>query len=97
MATFSIKVIDAQGRTKFVDSGEDMVSLVVTSEYQEGDRIAFETSQQNIHVWLQVDDALGASLVYVTDNVNYKIPQGLKLASHYELLMERPLFKISFY
>lgn len=78
MATFSIKVIDAQGRTKFVDSGEDMVSLVVTSEYQEGDRIAFETSEQNIHVWLQVDDALGASLVYVTDNVNYKIPFGEK-------------------
>lgn len=78
MAVFSLKVVDANGNTKFVDSGEDMASLVVTSEYQEGDCIVLESSEQNIHVWLQVDDALGASFVYITGNISYKIPFGEK-------------------
>lgn len=78
MAVFSLKVMDANGNTKFVDSGEDMAGLVVTSEYQEGDCIILESSEQNIHVWLQVDDALGASLVYITGNFCYRIPFGEK-------------------
>lgn len=78
MAVFALKVLDRGGHTKFVDSGEDMASLVVTSEYQEGDRIILETSEKNIHVWLQVDDALGASFEYITDFVDYQIPFGEK-------------------
>ena len=78
MAVFSLKVLDRSGNTKFVDSGEDMASLVVTSEYQEGDSIILETSEKNIHVWLQVDDALGAAFEYITGNVAYHIPFGEK-------------------
>lgn len=78
MAVFALKVLDRNGNTKFVDSGENMASLVVTCEYQEGDRIILETSEKNIHVWLQVDDALGAAFEYITGNVEYQIPFGEK-------------------
>lgn len=78
MAIFTLKVTDADGKIKFEDSGEDMAGLVVTGEYQEGDCIAFETSEKNIHVWLQLDDAMGPAFVYVTGNCAYRIPFGEK-------------------
>ena len=61
MAVLDLKVVDKNGKTICSDSGEDYVSLVHTAEYQEGDRIVLETSEKNIHVFLQVDDALGAA------------------------------------
>lgn len=78
MATFSLKIIDAAGDTCYVDSGEDMAGLAVARAYQEGDRIIVETSEQNIHVWLQLDDAMGPAFVYLTGNVEYIIPFGEK-------------------
>jgi len=45
------------------------VDLVCTHTYEEGDRIVLETDEKNIHVHLQVDDALGDAFVYITDNV----------------------------
>lgn len=78
MAVLALKVLDKNGKTICVSRGEDFVSLVCTVAYQEGDRIVLETSEKNMHVWLQVDDALGASLCYVTDVVSYDIPFGEK-------------------
>ncbi len=78
MAVLALKVFDKNGKTICVSSGEDYVSLVCTAEYQEGDRIVLETSEKNIHVFLQVDDAMGAAFCYVTDNVSYEIPFGEK-------------------
>lgn len=78
MAVFSLKILDQNGHTKFVDSAENLVSLVVTSEYVEGDRIVLESSEKDIHVWLQIDDALGDSLIYLTGNMDYTIPFGEK-------------------
>lgn len=78
MAVLALKVLDKNGKTICVSRGDDFVSLVCTAQYQEGDRIVLETSEKNIHVWLQVDDALGASMCYVTDNVSYDIPFGEK-------------------
>lgn len=78
MAVFSLKVHGADGKTRLVDSGQDMASLAVTCEYQEGDSIIFESSEKDIYVWLQLDDAMGAALVYVTGNVCFKIPFGEK-------------------
>ncbi len=74
MPTLMIKVTDAQGGVKFMDCAEDFVSLVVTGEYEPGDCICVESSEKNIHVWLQLDDALGRELVYLTDNVCYTVP-----------------------
>lgn len=78
MATLALKVLDETGKTICVSSGEDYVSLVCTAEYKKGDRIVLETSEKNIHVWLQVDDALGAAFCYITDNVSYYVPFGEK-------------------
>ncbi len=39
---FSIKVVKAAGETKFVERGEEEVTLVATSAYEEGDRIVLE-------------------------------------------------------
>ena len=35
-------------------------------EYQEGDTIIFEIGGETGHYWMQVDDVLGKSLVYLT-------------------------------
>ena len=74
MVNFTLKVLDKDGNTKCADSGEGAASLVVRGEYEEGDKLLLETSEKNIHVWLQLDDALGASFMYITDNVEYRIP-----------------------
>ena len=78
MATLALKVLDKNGKTICVGSGEDYVSLVCTAEYKEGDRIVLETAEKNLHVFLQVDDALGAAFCYITGNVSYEIPFGEK-------------------
>lgn len=74
---FSLKVIDANGKTAAVNRGENEVSLVVSREYQEGDSILIEPEMPGF-VWLQVDDAMGKSLVYLTGNMYYYIPFGAK-------------------
>lgn len=78
MATLCLKVLDESGNTILVNRGEDEVTLVCTREYKEGDRIILESSEKNTSVWLQLDDALGRSLVYITDHVEYNIPFGEK-------------------
>ncbi|WP_310603062.1 DUF7402 domain-containing protein [Anaerosporobacter sp.] len=82
MAVLALKVLDKNGNTICVSNGDDYVSLVCTTEYQEGDQIILETSEKNIHVVLQVDDAMGAALVYITGNVLYQIPFGEKRISY---------------
>ncbi len=82
MAVLSLKVIDKNDKTRYVSSGEDQVVLVNTSQYAGGDRICLETDTKNIFVWIQFDDALGASLVFITDNISYDIPFGEKRISY---------------
>lgn len=82
MAVLALKVLDKNGKTICVSRGEDFVSLVCTAEYQEGDRIVLETSEKNIHVFLQMDDAMGASFCYITDHISYTIPFGEKRISY---------------
>ncbi len=78
MAELTLKVLDQNGKTICESRGEDYVSLVCNAQYQEGDRIVLETSEKNIDIFLQVDDALGAALCYITDNVSFQIPFGEK-------------------
>ena len=60
--------------TLAVSRGKDEVNRVYTSAYEEGDIIILEIEEGNHFVWLQWDDALGESLVYLTGNVTYRIP-----------------------
>ena len=76
MATLSLKILDKDGNTLAVASGEDFVDLVYAAAYAEGDVIELQTSQKNIHINWQVDDAMQAAFVYVTDTVKYDIPFG---------------------
>ena len=82
MAILALKVLDKDGKTICVSRGDDFVTLVCTAEYQEGDRIVLETSEKNIHAVLQLDDAMGASFCYITDNISYTIPFGEKRISY---------------
>ena len=59
-----LKVADKNGYNIAVAHGE------------EGDTIILETENGPHHVWLQVDDALGKSLVYTTGWVTYQVPFG---------------------
>lgn len=76
MVTLSLKILDKNGNTLAVASGEDFVDLVYAASYSEGDVIELQTSRKNIHVNWLVDDAMQASFVYVTDTVKYDIPFG---------------------
>ncbi|MCD7752437.1 MAG: carbohydrate-binding protein [Lachnospiraceae bacterium] len=82
MSTLVLKVIDRNDKVKFVSCGEDEVVLVNTAAYQEGDRICLEVSESSLYVWLQMDDAVGTSLVYVTGNVDFHVPFGEKRVSY---------------
>lgn len=70
-----LKVIDSEGKTAAVSRGEDEVHLVYNKEYHPGDKLILEIPKKNIYVWLQFDDALGESLIYLTGNVTYVIPE----------------------
>ncbi len=60
--------------TLAVNKGVNEVNLVYTGEYREGDTIVIEVEEGSHYVWLQLDDALGKSLVFITGNVTYQIP-----------------------
>lgn len=78
MTELCLKILDKNNQTVAVNRGDGAVNLVVSRAYEEGDRIILETSQGEQFLWLQFDDALGKSLVYVTGNVEYTIPFGEK-------------------
>lgn len=73
-----LKLLDKKSVTLMVSRGESEVQLVVTREYQEGDQIILEISDKNKFYWLQIDDGLGKSLVYLTSDLHYEIPFGEK-------------------
>lgn len=73
---FSIKVLKADGETKFVARGEREAWLVVTNAYEEGDRIVLEYAGAPCYFRFQADDALGEALIYVTGNVELAVPFG---------------------
>ncbi len=76
MDKFCIKILNKDMVTLAVARGEDEVNLVYSRKYEAGDRILIETSEKGCFIWLQFDDALGRSLVYLTGNTTYKIPFG---------------------
>lgn len=78
----TLKVADINGNIICESSGEDFVDLVCLREYQEGDRILLETSEKNVYINWQVDDALGSAFVYLKDNAVYGIPFGEKRISY---------------
>lgn len=78
----SLRVEDKAGNVICENSGEDFVDLVCRHVYEEGDRILLQTSEKNVYLNWQVDDAMAAAFVYVKDNVAYGIPFGEKRNSY---------------
>ena len=75
MAELALKVLRADNTAAAVSRGADEAHLVFSDEYKEGDRILLESSEKNIHLVWQVDDALGSALVYITEkNISFRIP-----------------------
>lgn len=78
MTVLSLKILDAKGNTLAAANGENFVDLVYSGEYQEGDVIELRSSEKNIHINWQVDDAVGPAFVYFKDTEQYMIPFGEK-------------------
>ncbi len=78
MTNLSIKILSSNHQIIAEKSDVNEIDLLYEGEYQEGDKILLETSERNSYLWLQFDDVLGKSLVYITDNVTYHIPFGEK-------------------
>ena len=76
MGNLCLKIMNKNMEALAVARGENEVNLVYAGEYQEGDIIILEVSEGSHYAWLQWDDAIGKSLVYLTGNVTYKIPFG---------------------
>ena len=73
-----ITVKDAEGQEILSKEGERELSLFCRRTYEEGDRIVLECSEKDSFLWLQIDDALGRSLIYFKDTMEYIIPFGEK-------------------
>lgn len=83
MIKLVLKVIHASGEVVAVSEGENEVYLVYDKAYEEGDQIVLVSSQKACHLRVQVDDALGEALIYMTEKeISYKIPFGEKRVSY---------------
>ncbi len=72
-----MKIVNVAGDVQAFVQGEEL-NLYYEKAYQEGDCIILEGVQEGTFLWLQLDDALGKSMVYVTGTVKYQIPFGEK-------------------
>lgn len=83
MRELGIKIIDKVGNIKLDKIDTEEVRLVFKEAYEEGDKIVFTTSEKNIYLFAQVDDAMGESFIYITKNeIVYEIPFGEKRVSY---------------
>lgn len=78
----TIKVVDDTGNVICQRSGENFVDICCNREYVPGDKIILESSEKNVYLHWQPDDALGSALVYLTDDEVYDIPFGEKRVCH---------------
>ena len=78
MSYIKLQILNKNGVVLKEVCGEDEVNLVYLEEYQEGDKIVLDVEKRHKFYHLQLDDAKGKSLVYVTGKVEYLIPFGEK-------------------
>lgn len=71
-----LKILDKNQNIVATEAGDQEATLIVSREYEEGDKIVVEITEKPCHVWIQMDDAIGKSLVYVKENIVYEIPFG---------------------
>lgn len=72
----SISVLNGKNETLFEQRGDEQVTLVYEGAYQQGDKIRVEAGERNAFYWLQMDAAVGRSIVYMKGAAEYQIPFG---------------------
>lgn len=83
MTQLALKIIRKDGSTAFVSRGQDRVGLVSSAAYQEGDRIVLESSDKEIFLICQFDDAQGPALIFLKErSAVFYIPFGEKRISY---------------
>lgn len=78
MMGIELIVFNEAGEAVASKQGDQEVNLVFERVYQPGDHIELKVSQKNGYYWIQFDDVIGKSLVYITDQFEYFIPFGEK-------------------
>ena len=85
MATLELKILKASEQGTEIAaaaSGDEEIGLVYTESYTEGDRIVFTCDENGCYV-IQLDDAIGASFVYMTgSSMEFPVPFGEKKACY---------------
>lgn len=74
----NLEITDSAGHRLAGISGEEELHLIYKAQYKEGDCIRVSIEQKNAYYYVQLDDARGASIVYLTDDLCYEIPFGEK-------------------
>ena len=74
---FSLKVLKANGETKFVERGEREAYLVATSAYEEGDRVVLEYSGEPKYFMFQADDAMVVHPRHLWESFTISMPERL--------------------
>ncbi len=83
MSELSLKIVNEQGNILAENTEIDYTRLVYQNEYKPGDKIILTSTDNNIYLIVQVDDALGSAFVYITKNeVVYSIPFEEKRVSY---------------
>lgn len=83
MSELSLKIINENGNILAESKSSDEVVLVYKDEYKLGDKVVLTSSEKDIFLVVQVDDALGLAFVYITKNeIVYTIPFDEKKISY---------------
>ncbi len=83
MAKLSISVQNSLGEILSSAEGEGRVQLAYGAEYQEGDRLVLQSTEKNVFLMLQFDDAMGENFVFQTEKeLIYTIPFAEKKISY---------------
>ena len=83
MINLILEVVHANGKVAATIKGEGEVYLAYDKAYEEGDQIVLTSSQEGGHLKVQVDDALGEALIYMTaEEIRYQVPFGEKRVSY---------------
>lgn len=71
--SLTICVCDAHGAIKNKSIDSDEVFLLFNSDYAEGDYLSIETTEPQRHIFLQLDDTLAPSLVFLKGH-SFRLP-----------------------
>lgn len=76
MGKIELKIVNQQGEVRQSVSGDKEAALVYKAAYEKGDRIEIHVEEVNTFYWLQTDECVGKSMVYLTGDTAYEIPFG---------------------